>query len=73
MDRNTAENAIKIFLGELRNRLEDASGIAKAAVVCADGGNTAKAVEIVLDVEMLTYEATNLLNAASLLNCLSTE
>jgi hypothetical protein len=48
--------------GEL---LEQAAEISKAAQVCADGGNVTKAIEIVLDVEQLTYEAANLLNAAS--------
>jgi hypothetical protein len=36
--------------------------------VCAQAGNPEKGVEIVLDVEQLIYEATTLLNGASLIN-----
>jgi hypothetical protein len=55
----------------MRERLVQAASIAKAALVCAEGGNVGKAVEIVLDVEQLTYESANLLNAASTLNRIS--
>ena len=71
MDRGLVESAIKIFLGEIRQRLEEAASIAKAAQVCAEDGNVSKAIEIVLDVEQLSYESTNLLNAASTLNRIS--
>ena len=54
-------------------RLDQAASIAKAAQVCADSGNVGQAVEIVLDVEQLTYESANLLNAASTLNRISQE
>jgi hypothetical protein len=68
MDRAVAENAIAMMIGEMRTRLDDASGIARAAQVCANEGNIEKAVEIALDVEQLSYEASNLLNAASTIN-----
>ena len=71
MDRGIAESAIKLFLGEIRQRLDEAASIAKAAQVCAEDGNVSKAVEIVLDVEQLSYESGNLLNAASTLNRIS--
>ena len=71
MDRSTAEGAIKLFLGEIRQRLDEAASIAKAAQVCAEGGNVGKAIEIVLDVEQLSYESANLLNAATTLNRMS--
>ena len=35
---------------------------------CAEAGNPEKGVEVVLDVEQLIYEATTLLNGASLIN-----
>lgn len=73
MDRTLAESAIKMFLVEMRARLDEASSIAKAAEVCAEGGNVSKAIEIVLDVEQLTYESANLLNAASTLNRISND
>lgn len=72
MDPKIAEAAIKIFLNEMRKRLDEAASIAKAAQVCAEGGNVNKAVEIALDVEQLTYESANLLNAASTLNRIKT-
>jgi hypothetical protein len=68
MDAQTTEIAIKAFLHEVCDRLEQAAGLAKAARACAESGNVATAVEIALDVEQPLYEATTLLNAASLIN-----
>jgi hypothetical protein len=73
MDAKVIEATIQFMFGEMRSRLDQAASIAKAAEVCADGGNVEKAVEIVLDVEQLTYESANLLNAASTLNRISRE
>jgi hypothetical protein len=73
MDRAVAETAIKSFLKEISDRLDKAGSIGRAAKVCAEEGNVAKAVEIVLDVEQLAYESNNLLNAASMLNRISGE
>ena len=73
MDSKTVEVAIVFMLTEMRNRLDQAAGIANAAQVCADGGNVRKAIEIVLDVEQLTYDSANLLNAANTLNLISRE
>jgi hypothetical protein len=68
MDLNIVRASIRFFLAELRQKLEEAAGIAKAADACCESGNSAKAVEIALDVEQLIYEAGIFLNAASLLN-----
>lgn len=68
MDANIAAANIRFFLVELRQKLEEAAGVAKAADACCESGNPAKAVEIALDVEQLIYEAGIFLNAASLLN-----
>jgi hypothetical protein len=68
MDALAVENSIKLYLGQIRERLEMAASLAKAAQACADAGNVAKAVEIALDVEQPMYEATTLLNAASPIN-----
>ena len=73
MDRTATEAAIKICLREIRERLEEAAGIAKAADACAETGQVNKAVEISHDIEQLSYEASRLLDAASLLNRLSQE
>jgi hypothetical protein len=64
MDAHTVE----IYLKEMRERLQKAASIAKAAETCADAGNVEKGIEIALDIEQLIYEVTTCLNAASLIN-----
>lgn len=71
MDRTATEAAIKIYLREIRQRLDEAAGIAKAAEACAESGQVDKAIEVSHDIEQLSYEASRLLDAASLLNRLS--
>jgi hypothetical protein len=68
MDEPTLKAALKSHLVEIRERLDQAASIAKAAEACAEAGNVHKAIEIVLDVEQLIYEVTTMLNAASLMN-----
>ena len=55
-------------LKEMRDRLERAASIARAAEACADTGNVEKGIEVALDVEQLIYEVTTCLNAASMIN-----
>ena len=50
------------------NRLDRAAGIGRAADACAGAGFHEKGLEVALDIEQLLYEATTLLNAASLIN-----
>ena len=52
----------------MRDRLDKAAGIACAADACAGAGFYEKAVEITMDIEQPFYEATTLLNAASLIH-----
>jgi hypothetical protein len=69
MDAKMLEATLKTHLTEkMRQRLDQAAGIAKAAEACADSGNIEKAIEIALDVEQLIYEVNTFLNAASLMN-----
>ncbi len=68
MDPHTVEVTIKIYLKQMRERLERAASIAKAAEACADAGNVEKGIEIALDVEELIYEVNTFLNAASMIN-----
>ncbi len=68
MDARMLEATLKMHLVEMRERLDQAAGIAKAAEACAEAGNIAKAIEIALDVEQLLYEVTTFLNAASMIN-----
>jgi hypothetical protein len=71
MDATTVQIATKAYLTEIRQRLDEAASIAKAAQACADAGNVEKGIEIALDVEQLMYEVNTLLNAASLINRIS--
>lgn len=68
MTPEAADAAIKECLRAIGDRLEQAAAIAKAANTCAEAGNSYQAVNIVLDVEQLIYEANTFLNAASLMN-----
>jgi hypothetical protein len=67
MDAYTREITLKAYFKEMRERLEQATSIAKAAEACAENGSTEKGIEIALDLEQLIYEVNTLLNAASLL------
>lgn len=73
MDAAIAETAIKVYLKEIYTRLDEAASIAKAANACAESGNPDKGVHVALDIEQLVYEATRLLDAASLINRLAKE
>ena len=68
MDAHLVEATIKTFLTEIRNRLDKAAGIGRAAAACAGAGFHDKGLEVALDVEQHLYEASALLNAASLIN-----
>jgi hypothetical protein len=73
MEAHIAETAIKTFLTEIRTRLDKAAGIGRAADACAGAGFHEKGLEVALDVDQLLYEATTLLNAASLTNRIAQE
>jgi hypothetical protein len=73
MDRITIAPAIKIILGEIRAKLDEASRIATAAEACVLAGAVAEGVAVSMDIEQLIYEAGRLQDAASLLNRLSGE
>ena len=68
MDAHLVETTIKTYLAEIRSRLDKAAGIGRAADACAGAGFHEKGLEVALDMEQLLYEATTLLNAASLIN-----
>ena len=68
MDEKTLEITIKAYLREMRERLDEAAAIAKAADACAEAGSVEKAVEVALDIEQLVYEVNTFLNAASMMN-----
>jgi hypothetical protein len=64
----TIEITIRAYLKQMRERLEQAVGIARAAQACADAGQVEKGIEVALDVEQLVYEISTCLNAASMVN-----
>ena len=71
MDAQVLKATLKAHISEMRDRLDEAAGIAKAASACAEAGNVSKAIEIALDIEQLIYEVNTFLNAASLMHRLS--
>ena len=60
--------SIEDLLKCIRERLDEAAAIGRAAQACADAGKPEKAVAIILDVEELIHEANTFLNAASMIN-----
>jgi hypothetical protein len=68
MDAQLVETTTKTYLTEIRRRLDKAAGIGRAADACAGAGFHEKGLEVALDMEQLLYEATTLLNAASMIN-----
>jgi hypothetical protein len=71
MDAQLVEATLKMHVREMRERLDRAAGIARAAETSAAAGNIEKAIEIALDVEQLIYEVNTFLNAASMINRIS--
>ena len=68
MDAQLVEATIRTYFTEIRNRLDRAAGIGRAADAGADAGFYEKGLEVALDIEQLLNEATTLLNATSLIN-----
>ena len=67
MTPEIADTVITDFLKTLSQKLDETVQVAKAAEACADAGNPRKAVEIIMDVEQLMFDANTLLNGACLL------
>jgi hypothetical protein len=53
MDARMVEATLKAHITEMRQRLDQTAGIAKAAEACAEAGNIEKALVIALDIEQL--------------------
>ena len=68
MDQATIDSVLMTHLTLMRERLDEAASIGRAAEACSKAGNVAKAIEIANDIEQLTYEVNTLLNSASLMN-----
>lgn len=63
----TANLVISDFLKTVSEMLGEAVRLAKAAEACAESGSPREAVEIVMGIEPLMFDANTLLNAACLL------
>jgi hypothetical protein len=59
---------VKHFTGEIASRLTTASALATTAQTLNSQGLTGHAFDALMDVEPLIFEATALLNAASIVN-----
>jgi hypothetical protein len=70
---NTAaiSEAIKICLGEIRRKLDEATRIARAAEACVLAGSVSEGIEVSMDIEQLIYEAGRLHEAVSLMHRLA--
>jgi hypothetical protein len=57
----------KVLIGQIRDKLDDAANIAKAAEVCAEAGNVAAAVRMLMDVEDPVHIADRMMQATLLI------
>ena len=69
MDKAAAQTAITACLREIRDLASQVNAASEAAAfLCAEKGNSGQAIDICLGIEQPIYEASRLLDAASLLN-----
>jgi hypothetical protein len=67
MDTPEIDAITKVLLSQIRNKLDDAANIAKAAEVCAEGGNIVAAVRMLMDAEDPVHLADRMLQATLLI------
>ena len=67
MDATVVDLAIRTFLREARERLEEAAATAKAAEACAEAGQPDRGVEIANDIDEPIHDAEQLLRMATTL------
>ena len=60
--------AIKICLGEICGKLDEATRLARAAEACVLAGSVAEGIEVSMDIEQLIYDAGRLHDAVSLMH-----
>ena len=68
MAEEFTKQVVAQFTGEIASRLNKASALATAAQSLSSQGLTEHAFATLLDIEPLMFEATALLNAASIVN-----
>lgn len=67
MDTKAIAPVIQACLAEMRAKLKEAAGIAKAAEACAEAGSIDEAVQVSMGIEQLIYDADRLHDAVALL------
>ena len=60
--------AIRVCLGAICSKLDEATRLARAAEACILAGSVAEGVEVSMDIEQLIYEAGRLHDAVSLMH-----
>jgi len=60
--------AIKVCLGEITSKLDEATRLARAAEACVVAGSVAEGVEVSMDIEQLIYEVGRLHDAVCLMH-----
>ena len=68
MAEEFASEVVKRFTGEIASRLSKASVLASTAETPSSQGLTGHAFDTLMDIESLIFDATALLNAASIVN-----
>jgi hypothetical protein len=68
MAEEFTSNVVKRFTGEIASRLNKASALASTAQTFNSQGLAEHAFDALMDIEPLIFEATALLNAASIVN-----
>ena len=68
MTEEFAKEVVKRFTGQIASRLSKASVLASTAETLSSQGLTGHAFDTLMDIESLIFEATALLNAASIVN-----
>lgn len=69
MDTVEIDAITKFLLRQIRNRIDDAANIAKAAEVCAESGNIVAAVRILMSAEDPVHLADRMLQATLIIRC----
>jgi hypothetical protein len=64
MQEPACETVICALIAQVREKLDQATSVAKAAQSCADSGNAGHAVQILMDFEGLAHDAQDLFTAA---------
>lgn len=67
MDTKAIAPLIQACFAEMRAKLKEAQGIAKAAEACAEAGSIDEAVQVSMGIEQLIYDADRLHDAVTLL------